>query len=219
MVNIVEVIAEHLQTNRRLVVPSLGAFVVKSSGEILFSELLKNDDGVLRALLAERGLGEIEVAGCISRFVFEVRHGLDNTATYALEGLGTLRRASTGNVVLVPKRVETTPVAAAPKPVEVPHATTSATSSVVETSSSEEPEPASPRKLTVPERYRRAKRPAQRKGSDKFIVVVAVVAAVMALCAIGFAIYCQQTNPEQVEVAQEEDINALRVVPLEALGE
>ena len=218
MVNIVEVIAEHLQTNRRLVVPSLGAFVVKSSGEILFSELLKNDDGVLRALLAERGLGEIEVAGCISRFVFEVRHGLDNTATYALEGLGTLRRASTGNVVLVPKRVETTPVAAAPKPVEVPHTTTSVTSPVVETPS-EEPEPASPRKLTVPERYRRAKRPAQRKGSDKFIVVVAVVAAVMALCAIGFAIYCQQTNPEQVEVAQEEDINALRVVPLEALGE
>ena len=218
MVNIVEVIAEHLQTNRRLVVPSLGAFVVKSSGEILFSELLKNDDGVLRALLAERGLGEIEVAGCISRFVFEVRHGLDNTATYALEGLGTLRRASTGNVVLVPKRVETTPVAAAPKPVEVPHTTTSAASPVVETPS-EEPELASPRKLTVPERYRRAKRPAQRKGVDKFIVVVAVVAAVMALCAIGYAIYRQQTNPEQAEVVQEENIDALRVVPLEALGE
>lgn len=217
MVNIVEVIAKHLQTNRRLVVPSLGAFVVKSSGEILFSELLKNDDGVLRALLADRGMGEIEAAGCINRFVFEVRHGLDNTATYALDDLGTLRRASSGNVVLVPKRVAPAPIVVMPEPVETPHVEESVAAAVVETPS-EESEPALPRKLTVPERYRRPKRPTQRKGSDKFIVVVAVVAAVMALCAIGFAIYCQQTNPEQIEVV-EEDIDALRVVPLEALGE
>ena len=45
-------IAEFLRTHKRLVVPQLGAFIVKApGGEILFSELFKRDDGVLRGLL------------------------------------------------------------------------------------------------------------------------------------------------------------------------
>ena len=44
-------IAEFLRTHKRLVVPQLGAFIVKApGGEILFSELFKRDDGVLRGL-------------------------------------------------------------------------------------------------------------------------------------------------------------------------
>ena len=77
MVNIADIIADHLRTSRRLVVPSLGAFVVKASGEILFSELLKGDDGVLRSILAAQGLGEIEVAGAIDRFLFDVRNDVE----------------------------------------------------------------------------------------------------------------------------------------------
>ena len=49
-------IAEFLRTHKRLVVPQLGAFIVKApGGEILFSELFKRDDGVLRGLLTAAG--------------------------------------------------------------------------------------------------------------------------------------------------------------------
>lgn len=62
--DVTDVIANYLRDNhRRLVVPAFGAFVVKESGEVLFSELLKTDDGVLRGLLAAGGLSELECAG------------------------------------------------------------------------------------------------------------------------------------------------------------
>ena len=49
---IVELISKYLETHKRLVVPNLGAFIVKIPGEsVLFSNLIKNDDGVLRSLL------------------------------------------------------------------------------------------------------------------------------------------------------------------------
>ena len=46
------IIVEYLKHNKRLVVPRLGAFIVKqSNGVIVFSELMRNDDGVLHSLL------------------------------------------------------------------------------------------------------------------------------------------------------------------------
>ena len=66
------VISQYLESHKRLVVPQLGAFIVKEPGHaVLFSELLKRDDGVLRRLLSERGMNELEAAGEIDRFVFE----------------------------------------------------------------------------------------------------------------------------------------------------
>ena len=53
---VVEVISNHLLSNRKLVVPTLGAFIVKESGDRVFSDLLRDDDGVLTSLLRERGL-------------------------------------------------------------------------------------------------------------------------------------------------------------------
>ena len=73
---IVDTINEYLKVNRRLVIPTFGAFVVKDGGVIIFSELLKTDDGVLKGLLVSQGLREIEAAGKIDRFIFEVRHAL-----------------------------------------------------------------------------------------------------------------------------------------------
>ena len=82
-------IAEYLKSHRRLVVPQLGAFIVKSpGGEILFSEMLKRDDGVLRALLTANGAGEIEASGIIDRFIFELRHTIESGSVYKAEGLG-----------------------------------------------------------------------------------------------------------------------------------
>ena len=88
---VVEVIAGYLQTNRRLVVPNFGAFMVKESGERIFSDLLNTDDGVLTSLLRDRGLNEMEVAVTLDRFLFEVRHELEQYGYCRLGDVGTLR--------------------------------------------------------------------------------------------------------------------------------
>ena len=49
---LVQTISQYLGSHKRLVVPQLGTFIVKEPGvSIVFSELLKRDDGVLRGLL------------------------------------------------------------------------------------------------------------------------------------------------------------------------
>lgn len=95
--NLTSIIIDYLTTHRRLVVPGLGAFIRKSdTQEVVFSEMLKRDDGVLGALLAERGLGEIEAAGAIDRFIFELRHTIDSNSVFRVEGLGVFARGENG---------------------------------------------------------------------------------------------------------------------------
>ena len=57
------IITNYLTQHRRLVVPQLGTFVVKvPEGGVVFSELLKRDDGILRGLLVQQGgMNDLEV--------------------------------------------------------------------------------------------------------------------------------------------------------------
>ena len=97
---LVEIISKYLQSNKRLVVPNLGAFIVKTTeNKILFSNLMKDDDGVLRRLLVENGIKELEAAGLIDRFVFEINYRLQNEGECAIGGLGRLVAKSNGAVV------------------------------------------------------------------------------------------------------------------------
>lgn len=101
--DIIDVIANYLRDNhRRLVVPAFGAFVVKESGEVLFSELLKTDDGVLRGLLAAGGLSELECAGLIDRFIFDVRNALSEKGRFDMGGFGGLAVGADGEIRFVP---------------------------------------------------------------------------------------------------------------------
>lgn len=97
---LIQVMADYLGCHRRLVVPQLGAFVVKvPDGGVVFSELLRRDDGVLRGLLRERcGISELEAAGTIDRFVFEVRHALEREGSYPLAGFGRMLLADNGAI-------------------------------------------------------------------------------------------------------------------------
>ena len=88
---VLEIIVEYLRENRRLVVPNFGTFMVKESGEKVFSDLLRTDDGVLGSLLRERGLTELESAVTIDRFVFHVRREIEQNGYCRLDNLGTLR--------------------------------------------------------------------------------------------------------------------------------
>ncbi len=103
-----KIISQYLTTHRRLVIPGVGAFIVKDSEKkIYFSELLKSDDGVLRNLLAESGKSEIEVAATIDRFIFELKHATQEAGgELAVGDIGVLRRVGAGKLLFVPKAEE-----------------------------------------------------------------------------------------------------------------
>lgn len=86
---ITNILIEYLKHNKRIVVPKLGVFIVKQpSGIIRFSDLMRNDDGVLKSLLMAYGVKELEATGMISRFVFEIRHAISEGKSYTIERLG-----------------------------------------------------------------------------------------------------------------------------------
>lgn len=96
---ITKLISQYLATHKRLVIPNLGTFIVKVPNEsILFSNLIKTDDGVLRSLLTENGVSQLEAAGIVDRFVFEVQYRLQNNGACRLGGLGELRSGANGTI-------------------------------------------------------------------------------------------------------------------------
>ena len=101
---IVELISKYLESNKRLVVPNLGTFIVKEAGHVvLFSNLIKGDDGVLRSLLVNAGVSEMETAAALDRFVFEVNFRLESTGECLLDGFGVLKSGVNGTVSFVYK--------------------------------------------------------------------------------------------------------------------
>lgn len=97
-----QIISQYLRSQKRLVVPQMGAFIVKDPDRsVVFSEFLKRDDGVLRGLLRQNGVGDLEAAGEIDRFVFEVRHALQQGAEFPLEGLGVMKPGPNGTIAFV----------------------------------------------------------------------------------------------------------------------
>lgn len=123
-------IQRYLAAHKRLIVPQLGAFVVKEPGTVLFTEMLKRDDGVLRALLAEAGADPLKAAGEIDRFVFEVRHAVERGEEYVAPGLGTFgagpnhtiafRYEPAAEAAAAPAPAQATRPAAAPAPADTP---------------------------------------------------------------------------------------------------
>ena len=96
---IVEIIAKYLESNKRLVVPNLGTFIVKVPQQaVLFSNLMKNDDGVLRSEIVKSGVSELDAAALIDRFVFEVNDRLAKGGVCALAGFGVLRSGANGTI-------------------------------------------------------------------------------------------------------------------------
>lgn len=99
------IIAGYLKHNKRLVVPRFGAFIVKQpSGEIVFSELMRNDDGVLRSLLVAYGCNELSANGMIDRFAFEVRHKISQGQTFVIADFGTFSEGENNTILFRQKR-------------------------------------------------------------------------------------------------------------------
>ena len=205
---VVEVIAAHLLSNRRLVVPAFGAFMVKESGERVFSELLRTDDGVLASLLREKGLNEMEVAVMVDRFIFEVRHELEQYGYCRLGEIGTLRiEPSTKVLRLYPpvqgEMPKQTPYV--PKPIQPTEREEVVVAPKEESVTNEEPKIETPNTvsaLSAPKKQLKT-----RKKFD-FVMVVAVIILVVALLGIGYGWYV--SNLAEVDDAAMEE---LRVAP------
>lgn len=220
---LIELIKNYLSEHRRLVVPQLGAFVVKiPEGDVVFSELLKRDDGVLRGLLVSQGgMSELEAAGAIDRFVFEVRHALEKEGAYRLEGFGRMTLSPGGAIAfhghLTPTTPEHTP---APAPESTPAKETQEdvreSAAPRRTARKETPATAEPRVSPSlqrnPESYVKGLQYGKplknmdaytyvgskpRRRIDKFLVI-AIVVAVLAISVIVYG-YLRRAKVERLE--------------------
>lgn len=194
--DVTDVIANYLRDNhRRLVVPAFGAFVVKESGEVLFSELLKTDDGVLRGLLAAGGLSELECAGLIDRFIFDVRNALSEKGCFDMGGFGGLAVGADGEIRFVPpiaapteKTVEkpAVPKAAQPAKTVVSKPDTFRAGTQFER---ERPKAAAPRRSEP-----------RKRGVDWFMVAaVVVLLAAVAVIAYGWLCSAEQDDEAMMD--------------------
>lgn len=104
---ITNIIVEHLKHNKRLCVPKLGTFIVKqSSGSIIFSDLMRGDDGVLRSLLTAAGMRELEANGAIDRFVFEIHHAISIEGRMKIEGFGEFAADINNTITFTPAPIK-----------------------------------------------------------------------------------------------------------------
>lgn len=82
---------------RRVVIPGVGAFVRKDSGEIIFSDLLRADDGMLAACWAQReGITLAQAQERTREYAERIRLELTRSGRVDFPGWGTLRRAEDG---------------------------------------------------------------------------------------------------------------------------
>ena len=201
---LIHTLIQYLESHRRLVVPQLGTFIVKEPGRsVVFSELLKRDDGVLRGLLRAGGMGELEAAGEIDRFVFEIRHAVEHGSEYRLEGFGVMKPGPNATIAFV---YEPQPASESPaqepaagkrqplQPEKVAEAVKTAfTEPRVSTSAKMNPDP-----------YRYVDRVSRRRA-DRFIWI-AVIAALLAVAAIAFGLWRdareKQAENEYIELPQ-----------------
>lgn len=211
---VLEVITEYLLANRRLVVPAFGAFMVKESGERVFSELLRTDDGVLISLLREKGLNEMEVAVMIDRFIFEVRHELEQYGYCRLGDVGTLRvEPETSAIRLYP------PVYGEALPKHTPYIlepiTEDEAEEPVEEPKVEEPKVEEP----IEEKKQEKPQPKPKKKSRKkadWVIILAIVTLAVALLVMAYGWYVSMSNHIDT-TADDEAMSSLRVLSKEEI--
>ena len=208
-----EVLVAHLRSNRRLVIPTFGAFMVKESGEVVFSELLRTDDGILSSLLQEKGLNELERAVVTDRFIFKVRHELEQYGYCCLDEIGTLRIEPTTKAVRlyppvqgeIPKQTPYIPKQVSETENEK-RKTENEKSGFEDESKSVGSEKETSNASNAPIAPNAPKKP--RKKFD-LVMVVAVVILLVALLGIGYGWYVSNLGVADDDAA----MDALRVAP------
>ena len=110
-----------LQTEKRVTVPALGSFMKRSDGVLLFTDMFKDNDGVLlRALMNSLMLTEQQASELIARFAADVERGLMESAEVRFADFGVLSRSADGRVVFAAYAESVVAESVAPQPTVAP---------------------------------------------------------------------------------------------------
>lgn len=86
-----------------VIIPRVGALIRRSSGEIVFSDLMRRDDGSLaKATATACGLTEEQASTIVAGYSSEIAGNLALTGSAAITGLGTIVRHDDGSFSFVP---------------------------------------------------------------------------------------------------------------------
>ena len=94
-------IIDYLTSNRRLVIPEVGALLKKEDAGFVFVPFLNRDDGVLvQIIMNTRGISATEAAAVVKLYAATVKDSLNDKGFYIMAGMGTLRADSNGILFL-----------------------------------------------------------------------------------------------------------------------
>lgn len=99
----IDYILEILEKNNRVIVPELGAFIVKQRKPfvVIFNEFLQYNDGMLVELIAKKeNIDSNEAKIKLEHFTSEIKNALDHGEYYALDRLGDLVKTPSGKISL-----------------------------------------------------------------------------------------------------------------------
>ncbi len=166
---VAKVIREYLAEGKnKLTVPGFGTFMKRDSGNVIFVELLRTDDGILSELVEDTGnYSDVEAMALIDRFIFNVRKEIERHGKAVLEGFGEMTRDENGALKFTYQ------------PARKPVPETARQERLFE-----EKEPA---KRVVRRPAPRPKPSSRSKKTDTFIVI-AVIAAAIAVIALAFGL-------------------------------
>ena len=92
------IIEAYLQRENRLIIPNVGTLLKrKESGEIVFVEMLKKNDGKLEALVAAQfGVAAEEAATIVEGYVEEIGRQITASRKFIIDGVGVLLVGANG---------------------------------------------------------------------------------------------------------------------------
>ena len=104
-------IKELALSNRRVIIPDLGAFLSKEGDgdekNLIFSSFLKYNDGFLEKQLAEKEkVDRSQAIEEIKKFVAEVTKALQARQSYAIDGFGVFHMDERGSIAFAPQGTE-----------------------------------------------------------------------------------------------------------------
>lgn len=89
---------------RKVIIPGCGTFIRRESGELVFTELLRTDDGKLTAALAaSRDIAPEAARKLVESYAATLNRKLAGTGRMTVEGVGTIVRTAAGNYTVEPQ--------------------------------------------------------------------------------------------------------------------
>lgn len=89
---------------RKVIIPGCGTFIRRESGEFVFTELLRTDDGKLTAALAaSRDIAPEAARKLVESYAAALNRELAETGRATVEGIGTIVRTAAGSYTVEPQ--------------------------------------------------------------------------------------------------------------------